>query len=192
MIMPGLEADEQFDPLMRMDKLEDVLNLKTIKTLKILVKNAILMIDSPNMITQIQISREDKPDEVEKMHNYNDTCKKIEEMEDDVAEFDVHKDLLSDALDVAGSPKEPIRFETGGSVAVISESNQSARLPKIRVDAKSSITLSMEAQTHLRKTLEHAPGDSVRVRIARYNDLPFCIFKNPRLTVMAGGMVKQT
>jgi len=189
--MPGLETDEQVDPLMRMDKLEDILNLKTIKTLKILVKNAILMIDSPNMITQIQTSREDKPDEVEKMHNYNDTCKKIEEMED-IAEFDIHKDLLSDALDVVGSPKEPIRLVTGGSVTVISESNQSARLPKIRVDAKSKISLSMEAQTHLRKTLEHAPGDSVRVRIVLHNDLPFCVFKNPRLTVMAGGMVKQS
>lgn len=189
LVMPGLEADEAVDPLMRMDKLEDVLQLKTVKTLKIAVGSGFLMIDRPDMVVQKQISREEKPEDVERLKSYDASCRAMERAEEEiegfpVCEFDIAGDLLSDALDVVGSPKEPILLETGSSFRITSDSGQSSTMPKVKAKQEVDIKLSMEAQTHLRKAIV----ETTRIKITSRG--PFCIFKNPRLTVMAGGMVK--
>jgi|SRR5438552_1325029 len=197
MTMPGLEANEAIDPLMKMDRLENVLSLKggTVKTLKIAVASGMMIIDSKDIVTQIQIAREDDPDHVSKLVSYNDLCRKLEEATGSfdtmpICEFDVRCNLMNDALDIANSPKEPIRIETGNSVNVSAiETNQNATLPNIRAEPAVGIGLSMEAQTHLRKVL--SKNDAIRIKILHSEDTPFCIFRNARLTVMAGGMVKQ-
>src|SRR5256885_11964790 len=46
-LMPGLEPEEQVDPLMDMSELESVLKLTTVKSAKILVKSGVLMVREP-------------------------------------------------------------------------------------------------------------------------------------------------
>jgi hypothetical protein len=130
-------------------------------------------------------------DLVEKMKVYNDNCRKLEAGKGEVdgypiVEFDVPGDLLTDALDGVGSPKEPIRFTTGGSLQIISDSGQTATLPKVEVSQAVKIGLSMEAQEHLRKAI----SSSTKIKITERG--PYCIFKSPRLTVMAGGLAPKT
>jgi hypothetical protein len=191
LVMQGLEIDETIDPLMQMDRLEDLLKMKSVKTLKISVRGGFLMVDRPDFQMQKQIGRVEKQELVDKLKGYDVNCRALEKAGPEmdgfpVCNLEVPGDLLSDALDGVGSPKEPIRIETGNSLRITSDSGQDAVLPKVVAEQTVRIGLSMEAQEHLRKAI----SSTTRIKITEKG--PYCIFKSPRLTVMAGGLAPKT
>jgi hypothetical protein len=199
-LMPGLEPEEQVDPMMDMGELDSVLKNTQILAVKILVKSGTLIVREPYEM-ELKIPRIVEEGVAKKLHNLSSILDGIVQAEDvyqdphggrhKIARFEAPRDEFLGFLDAAGSPDDSMTMETGSPITLTSDKKKrKVRYSKVAADAEVSIHLSMLGQTHLRRTLVGA-GDKdkskVRVTIA---DKFMAVFQSPQLSVLAGALVE--